>query len=201
MTLANLGNFLLAPEAISAYYMPHASRIPGAANKPAKASATMQVMMVKSGNRYRKATPAEIAEAAGFHAREAMNRERPSLQTPTTAVSYLFAMYSGQDYETFTVLYLDSQRRLIAAVELFRGSIDTSSVYPREVVKECLWRGAHSVIFAHNHPSGVARPSAADQSITARLVQALALIDVGVLDHIIIGGPGSWYSMAQHGLL
>jgi DNA repair protein RadC len=160
----------------------------------------MQTMMVKSGTRYRKATPAEIAEAAGFYAREAMNRARPELTSPTDAVSHLTSIYAGRDYETFSVLYLDNQLRLIAAVELFRGTIDSSAVYPREVVKECLWRGAGSVVFAHNHPDAPARPSQADQAITKKLVAALALIDVRVLDHIIVG-ESAWFSFSQNGLL
>jgi DNA repair protein RadC len=83
---------------------------------------------------------------------------------------------------------------------LFRGTIDQSSVHPREVVKECLWHGASSVIFAHNHPSGVAKPSTADEQITRRLIQALALIDVQVLDHLIIG-RGSVFSFSENGLM
>lgn len=161
----------------------------------------MQTMMVKSGARYRKATPAEISEAAGFYVREAMNRTRPTFQTPSDTVRHLIGMYAGRDYESFGVLYLDNRRRLIAGVELFRGTINQSAVYPREVLKECLWRGAAAVILAHNHPSGSPEPSNADEAITTHLREALALIEVSVLDHIIVGGTGQWFSMAQHGLL
>lgn len=161
----------------------------------------MQTMMVKSGNRYRKATAAEVCEAAGVYAREAMNRERPSLSSPSNAVSYLRAVYAGRDYETFSVLFLDTRFQLIECVEMFRGTVAGASVHPREVVKEVLWRGAAAVILAHNHPSGVAEPSNADVSITTALRNALALIDVRVLDHLIIGSTGQWCSLAEKGLM
>jgi DNA repair protein RadC len=158
----------------------------------------MQTMMVKSGNRYRKATVAEISEVAGHYAREAMNRERPNLNSPLNALRYLQAIYAGLDYETFSVLYIDKRHRLIEAVEMFRGTIDGASVHPREVVKESLWRGAAAVILAHNHPSGVAEPSQADVRITTVLRDALALIDVRVVDHLILGS-GGYCSLAERG--
>jgi DNA repair protein RadC len=161
----------------------------------------MQTMMVKSGPRYRKATPAEIAEAAGFYALEALNRVRPVLDSPIQSLTYLQQLYAGRDYETFSVLFLDARHRLIECVEMFRGSIDGASVHSREIVKECLWRGATAVLLAHNHPSGVVEASEADEASTHRLQQALALIDVRVLDHIIIGATGRWLSMSEHGLL
>lgn len=161
----------------------------------------MQNLMVKSGSRYRKATEAEVADVAGFYALQAMNKARPSLQNPADAVSYLCGVYTGRGYETFAVLFLDTRHQLIECVEMFRGTIDGSSVHPREVVKEALWKSAAAVIFSHNHPSGIAQPSQADQLITTRLQNALALIDVRVLDHLIIGGNGSSYSFAQNGLI
>ncbi len=161
----------------------------------------MQTMMVKSGNRYRKATVAEVSEVAGYYAREAMNRERPNLASPANAVRYLQAMYAGRDYETFTVLFLDKRHRLIECVEMFRGTLDGSAVYPREVVKEVLWRGAAAIVISHNHPSGIAEPSVADERITEALRNALALIDVRVLDHIIIGNGGRYCSFAERGLI
>jgi DNA repair protein RadC len=160
----------------------------------------MQTLMVKSGETYRVATPAEVAEVAGHHAREDLNRARPMLNLPSNVVAHLQRIYTGRDYETFTVLFLDTRYQLLEAVELFRGTINASSVYPREVVKECLWRGAVSVILAHNHPSGFAKPSAADEAVTEALQQALALIDVRVLDHLIIA-RGRHYSFAEHGLM
>ncbi len=161
----------------------------------------MQTMFVKSGNAYRQATEAEVAEVAGFYAREAFNRERPVIETPTTAIEYLIGMYAGRDYESFCVLYLTSHRQIITCLELFRGTINTSSVHAREVVKEALWRSAACVILAHNHPSGSIEPSTADIRITHRLVKALELIDVQVLDHLIIGGTGQWRSLSQSGLM
>lgn len=161
----------------------------------------MQTMMVKSGPRYRKATAFEIAEAAGHYALEAMNKERPSLTQPSNAARYLKAMYAGRDYETFDVLFLDKRHRLIECVQMFRGTIDGASVHPREVVKDCLWKGAAAVIFAHNHPSGIAEPSGADIKITERLKEALALIDVRVLDHLIIGSTGDHCSLAEKGYI
>jgi len=103
------------------------------------------------------------------------------------------------EHEVFAVLFLDSQNRILEFKELFRGTINAASVYPREVVKEVLELNAASVILAHNHPSGVTTPSQADKLITTKLQQALNLIDVSVLDHIIIGE--STYSFAEHDLI
>ena len=101
--------------------------------------------------------------------------------------------------EVFAVMLLDSQHKMIEYRELFLGTIDAASVYPREVVKAVLLENAAAVIFAHNHPSGTCEPSTADKAITKRLQQALALIDVTVLDHIVIGD--GTMSFAEHGLL
>jgi DNA repair protein RadC len=104
------------------------------------------------------------------------------------------------EHEVFAALFLDSQHRLIEFKNMFTGTIDAASVYPREVVKAALYANAAAVIFSHNHPSGVAEPSTADQHITKRLVNALELIDVKVLDHIVVGVEGS-VSFAERGLL
>lgn len=122
------------------------------------------------------------------------------LSSPDLVRSYLTAAMRHLPYEVFTVLYLNTQNSLIAAKELFRGTIDSAQVHPREVVKQTLELNASSVIFAHNHPSGVAEPSMADQAITSRLKKALALIDVRVLDHLVIGN-GEVVSFAERGLL
>ena len=103
-------------------------------------------------------------------------------------------------HELFCCLYLDNRHRILAFVELFRGTIDGTSVYPREVVKEALAVNAAAVILAHNHPSGVAEPSQADERITRRLRSALELVDIRLLDHLIIGA-GRATSMASRGLL
>jgi DNA repair protein RadC len=160
----------------------------------------MQTLMVKSGSRYRKATPAEIAAVAGAHALEALNRDRPVLDSAAQAVAHLKQIFVGRDYEAFAVLFLDGGHHLIECVEMFRGTINGAQVQPREVLKECLWRGAAAVLLAHNHPSGLASPSDSDRHITRRVQQGLALIDVRVLDHIVVAGASS-FSMAEHGLL
>jgi DNA repair protein RadC len=161
----------------------------------------MQNLMIKSGSRYRKATAAEVAEVAGQYALDTFNRARPTLDAPSQAVTYLTQMYAGRDAESFTVLFLDNRHRLIECVEMFRGTINGAAVYPREVVKAVLWKGAAAVIIAHNHPSGLASPSEADLLITRRLREALALIEVQILDHLIIGANGSHFSMAERGLI
>src|SRR5690606_38156077 len=103
-------------------------------------------------------------------------------------------------HEQFCCLWLDSQHRMLAFDELFRGTLDHASVHPREVVKVALARNARSVILAHNHPSGLAEPSVADQQVTLWLKQALALIDVQLLDHLVVG-EDHCVSMAARGLL
>ena len=113
---------------------------------------------------------------------------------------YLQQHLRAYPYEVFACMYLDNQHRLLAFEELFRGTIDGASVYPREVVKHALKHNAAALIFAHNHPSGVAEPSQADIHITQRLKQALALVDIRVLDHIIVGDAETT-SLAQHGSL
>jgi DNA repair protein RadC len=161
----------------------------------------MNTMMVLTGEGLRSATPAEIAEAAGFYALQALNKAKPIFTSPKATAEYLKALYVGRDYETFTVMFLDNRNQLIECEEMFRGTIDGASVHPREVLNACLWKGAASVVFSHNHPSGIAEPSQADDVITRRLREALALIDVRVLDHIIVGSTGSWVSMAETGML
>jgi DNA repair protein RadC len=127
-------------------------------------------------------------------------QERDCLQTPQSVKDYLKLRLAGRPHEIFMVLFLDSQNRLIAAEELFRGTLTQTSVYPREVVIEALDKGAASVILAHNHPSGVPEPSAADRALTEVLKRTLALVDVRVLDHIVIGGPDA-VSFAERGLI
>jgi DNA repair protein RadC len=122
------------------------------------------------------------------------------LTTPDCVRDYLRLFFAGQEHESFVVLFLDAQNRLIAINELFRGTLTQTSVYPREVVKEALRQNAAAVIFSHNHPSGIADPSRADQTLTTSLKQALALIDVRVLDHFIVAGAAT-LSFAERGLL
>jgi DNA repair protein RadC len=113
---------------------------------------------------------------------------------------YLRLHLGGRGHEVFVVLFLDTKNRLIACDEMFRGTLTHTSVYPREIVKAALAHNAASVMFGHNHPSGCVDPSEADQRITDVLKQALGLIDVRVLDHIIVTATES-YSFAEHGLI
>jgi DNA repair protein RadC len=123
----------------------------------------------------------------------------PALTSPRLAADYLLAQLRDRDHEVFCCLYLDNRHRLISFEELFQGTIDGASVHPREVVKQALARRAAAVILAHNHPSGVAEPSRADEAITARLRDALALVDIRVVDHVIVG-DGVCVSLAERGL-
>ncbi|WP_201315790.1 DNA repair protein RadC [Dyella sp. EPa41] len=126
--------------------------------------------------------------------------ERPALGNPRDSGDYLSAQLRHLPYEVFGCLFLDNRHRVLAFEELFRGTIDGASVHPREVVRACLRHNASAVILAHNHPSGVAEPSAADRSITRELKDALQLIGVRVLDHLVIGA-GTPTSMAALGLM
>ena len=123
-----------------------------------------------------------------------------ALHTPSAVKDYLKLKFTGLEHEVFTVLYMNSQNELIEAVEMFRGTLTQTSVYPREVVKEALKRNAASVILSHNHPSGSPTPSRADEHLTHTLKAALALVDVRVVDHIIVAGALT-VSMAEQGLV
>lgn len=127
-------------------------------------------------------------------------RAEPALNSPAAVRDYLRIYFDHREYESFVTLHLDAQNRLIVAEELFRGTLTQTSVYPREVVKCALQRNAAAVMFAHNHPSGVAEPSHADELLTQSLKQALALVDIKVLDHFIVAGA-SILSFAERGLL
>ena len=123
-----------------------------------------------------------------------------ALTSPEAVRDYLRLTLASLPHETFVVLFLDSQHRLLAADELFRGTLAQTSVYPREIVKAALARNAAAVIFAHNHPSGVAEPSRADELLTQALKQALALVDIRTLDHFVVAGHRV-VSFAERGLL
>jgi len=122
------------------------------------------------------------------------------LTSPEKTRRFLQLKLAKLEHEVFSIVFMDSQHQVIAYEELFRGTIDAASVYPREVVKRCLHHNASAVILAHCHPSGQPEPSQADIKITKRLAEALELIDVRVLDHIVVGGANS-VSMAERGLL
>ena len=124
----------------------------------------------------------------------------PALSNPRATREFLRAQLRDRDHEVFCCLFLDNRHRVIAFDEIFRGTIDGASVHPRDVVKLALARNAAAVILAHNHPSGIAEPSQADEMITGRLRDALALVDIRVLDHIVVG-DGACVSFAERGLL
>ena len=122
-----------------------------------------------------------------------------SLTSPVLVRQYLQLKIAALPHEVFCCLFLDTRHRVLCFEEMFRGTVDSASVYPREVVKRALTCNAAAVIFAHNHPSGLAQPSRADKVITERLREALATVDIRVLDHIIVGE--GHYSFAEHGLI
>ena len=122
------------------------------------------------------------------------------LSSPQQVRDFLCLKLGGLSREVFVVLFLDAQNRMINSEEMFSGTLTQTSVYPREVVKKALHHNAASVIFAHNHPSGIAQPSQADELITKELKQALALVDVRVLDHFIVAG-NTTFSFVERGLL
>lgn len=140
-----------------------------------------------------------VLELARRSLREEIRRD-PALSSPDKVRDYLKMTLAYREHEVFMALFLDAQNRLLTADELFRGTLTQTSVYPREVVKRALAVNAASVIFAHNHPSGVAEPSRSDELLTASLKQALGLVDVRVLDHLIVAGS-STVSFAERGLL
>ena len=163
-----------------------------------------------------RATPDRYAEVPGLGpakyallqavvelARRALQedvRRETLLNSPDTVRQYLRLWLGHLQHEVFVTLYLDAQNRLLTAEELFRGTLAQTSVYPREVVKQALKHNAAALILAHNHPSGVAEPSRADELLTASLKQALSLVDVRVLDHLIVAG-NTTVSFAERGLV
>ncbi|MCF6353609.1 MAG: DNA repair protein RadC [Candidatus Polarisedimenticolaceae bacterium] len=140
-----------------------------------------------------------VLEMGRRHLRETLTRG-DALTSPEQTRSYLSARLRGYPYEVFACLFLDNRHRIIEYEELFQGTIDGASVHPREVVRRAIGHNAAAVILAHNHPSGVAEPSSSDTYITQRLKDALALVDVRVIDHIIVG-DGEMTSLAERGLM
>jgi DNA repair protein RadC len=149
--------------------------------------------------RYLPATADQILAAARQAVDQKMQRGA-NFGSPADVKAYLRAKLGGLEHEVFAVLFLDNRHRLIEYVEMFRGTLDGASVYPREVLKEALRLNAAAVILAHPHPSGYPEPSQADKAITLRLKDALALIEVRTLDHIVVGGNDT-VSLAERGLL
>lgn len=141
----------------------------------------------------------DVLELARRSLREEVRRDTV-LGSPAAVRDYLRLTLARREHEVFMALFLDAQNRLLVAEELFRGTLTQTSVYPREVVKRALALNAAGVILAHNHPSGVAEPSRSDEMLTASLRQALAMVDVRVLDHLIVAGA-AMVSFAERGLL
>ena len=140
-----------------------------------------------------------VMELARRHLGEQLQREHV-FSSPALVGEFLLSQLRDCQQEIFAVLFLDTQHRLIAWEKLFFGTVDSASIHPREVVKQALHHNASAVIFSHNHPSGVAEPSESDQMMNRRLIEALRLVDIRVLDHVIVGG-GYTVSMAERGLL
>jgi DNA repair protein RadC len=160
----------------------------------------MTTLYVRDQSGFREADASDVLDRAQALIAQRYRAGSPVLSSPERTREFLRVHLGGSDRETFGVLHLDNRHRLIAAEDLFQGTIDRASVHPREVVKAVLARAAvAAIVLYHNHPSGSSEPSAADELITRRLKEALALIDVRVLDHLIVGE--SIYSMAEAGLL
>ena len=154
---------------------------------------------VKGLGQAKSAQLAAVLELARRSLREEL-REASALTSPGAVRDYLRLALGGRPHEVFVCLFLDAQHRVVRVEELFRGTLAQTSVYPREVVKAALATNAAAVIFAHNHPSGVAQPSQADELLTRQLREALALVDIRVLDHFIVAGNQA-LSFAERGLL
>jgi len=160
---------------------------------------SLELLVRDSKGEYRPATGDEVLRAA----RQVIGRRvrrGTSMTSPQVVRDFLRTKLAELPHEVFVALLLDAQNRLVQYVELFRGTLAQTSVYPREVVKTALAYNAAAMILAHNHPSGVAEPSRADELLTQSLKQALALVDVRVLDHFIVAGADT-LSFAERGLL
>lgn len=147
----------------------------------------------------RPATGDEIIAAAHL-ALDAKIKRQGNITSPADARAFVSLRLGNLPHEVFAVLFVDAQHRIIEFREMFRGTLSQTSVYPREIVKEALQLNAAAVILAHNHPSGVAEPSRADEYLTQTLKSALTLVDVRVLDHLVVAG-GQVTSFAERGLL
>lgn len=159
----------------------------------------MTTLYVRDVSGFREAQPTDVLDRAQALLAQRYRVGSPVLTSPALTREFLRLHLGACEHEVFGVLHLDSRHRLIATEDLFRGTINSSSVHPREVVKAALLRNAAAVVLYHNHPSGLTEPSSADELITRRLREALALIDVRVLDHLIIAE--SIFSFAEHGIL
>ena len=159
----------------------------------------MTMLYVRDGADYREASAQDIFDRAQALMAQRFRAGTPVLSSPSKTREFLRLRLGVLDYEVFSALFLTSRHRLIEYVELFRGTIDGASVHPREIVKEALARNAAALICCHAHPSGDPTPSRADELVTQRLKEALALVDIKLLDHLIVGDTVS--SMAELGLM
>lgn len=165
-----------------------------------QSSSCNKPLFVRShARRYEPASPDQIVEAARVLLDQKCKRGT-SFANPGDAGAYFQAKLAGLEREVFAAAFLDTRHRLIEYRELFLGTIDGAEVHPREVVRQALLCNAAAVIVGHNHPSGSVEPSAADRAVTCRLKQALALVDVRLLDHIVVGGTQTC-TMAERGWL
>lgn len=170
-------------------------------NLPRLAEATLKEIAAVPGMGPAKAVQLKASLELARRALSAEMSGRDLMSSPTAVRDWLKLKLGGLGYEVFGALWLDSKNRLIAWEELFKGTLSQTSVYPREVVKRALAHNAAAVLLCHNHPSGVAEPSQADELLTQNLKQALALVDVRVLDHFIVAGSAKPLSFAERGLL
>lgn len=154
---------------------------------------------LQGNTEYRKASRQEVMESAALYNQTAI-LGTDALTNAHAAREYLVKQYSGYEHEVFGVLFLDTRNRVIASEIMFRGTIDGAAVHRREVAKRCLEHNAAAVIIFHNHPSGIVTESQCDLLITQNLKEALTVIDVRIIDHIIVGG-GTFNSFAERGLL
>jgi len=159
----------------------------------------MTTLYVRDESGFREARPNDVLQRAQALLAQRYRVGSPVLTSPALTREFLRVHLGTCDHEVFGMLHLDGRHRLLAVENLFRGTISSSSVHPREVVKSALAHNAAAVVLFHNHPSGLTEPSAADELITRRLREALALIDVRVLDHLIVAE--SIFSFAEAGLL
>jgi DNA repair protein RadC len=157
-------------------------------------------LFIRDGEAYREASSQDVLDRAAALMAQRFRTGAPVLDSPDRTRQYLRHQIGALPYEVFGILLLDNRHRLIRSEILFRGTIDGASVHPREVVRVVLESNAAAIVAFHNHPSGQASPSHADELVTRRLREALQLIDVRVLDHLIIG-DNQGYSFAETGLL
>ena len=160
--------------------------------------ATILYVREPGSRRYRRAQEPEVLSSASDILGQRVIGQ--PLTDPALARDFLQARLAGREHEIFGVLFLDQRHRVLAFEELFRGTLNGTAVYPREVVKRSLTHNAAAVIFTHNHPSGNPEPSRADEVLTQRLKDALSLVDIRVLDHLVVGREGV-ISFSERGLL